>query len=322
MTIHYRVADDAPFYDAVGEVLRNDGTVIFPTETVYGLGANGLSTAAVKKIFAAKGRPADNPLILHIAARDWLERLTSGVPERAMRFIEAFWPGPLTLIFERSDIVPDVVTAGLATVAIRMPSDPVARAVIEAAGLPIAAPSANLSGKPSPTKAEHVLADMMGKVDVIVTAGDVKHGLESTVLDVSKEPYTLLRPGTITLEQLLKIAPDIAFDETLLKKSKLVQPRAPGMKYRHYAPNAEVYVIDRAHTPLEIESILDAERAKGKSVQYVDMAAEDLAGQLFAIFRNADDAGYDVVCVKSVATDGVGLAVMNRLLKAADYKIL
>ncbi len=322
MTIHYRVTGDVSFYDAVGEVLRNDGTVIFPTETVYGLGANGLSSNAVKKIFAAKGRPADNPLILHIAAREWLDRLTRDVPQRAMQFIETFWPGPLTLIFKRSAIVPDVVTAGLDTVAIRMPSDPVARAVIEAAGVPIAAPSANLSGKPSPTRAEHVLADMMGKVDVIVTDGDVEHGLESTVLDVSKEPYTLLRPGTITLEQLLKMAPDIAFDETLLKKSKLVQPRAPGMKYRHYAPNAEVYVIDRAHDALEIEKILDAERTRGKKVHYVDMAAEDLVGQLFAIFRNADAAGYDVVFVKSVATEGVGLAVMNRLLKAADYKIL
>ncbi len=321
MTICYRAGQASAIAHAA-KLLKDGATVVFPTETVYGVGANGLDDAAVQKIFAAKGRPADNPLILHIASLDWLDRLVATVPPLAERLIATFWPGPLTLVLKKSAIVPDAVTAGLDTVALRMPSHPVARAIIAAADLPIAAPSANLSGKPSPTKAAHVVADMMGRVDLIVEDGDVEHGLESTVLDLSVDPPMLLRPGAVTYEQLLAVCGEVVLDATLMTSQSAAKPRAPGMKYRHYAPAADVFVVDLAHSEAEIDALIQSFRAKGNKVRYIAAPAKQLAHQLFALFRSADLEGYDVVLVRAVTTDKIGLAVMNRLLKAAEYRVI
>ncbi len=322
MTLCYQAELDKQMLAEAAAILKNGGTVVFPTETVYGLGANGLDETAVRKIFVAKGRPSDNPLILHIASLDWLERLVVAMPPLTARLIKAFWPGPLTLILKRRNLVPDIVTAGLDTVAIRMPSHPLARAIIAAADLPIAAPSANLSGKPSPTQADHVIADMMGRVDLIIDGGDVEHGLESTVLDLSVEPPLILRPGAITYEQLRAICPTVQLDKSLLTSFGKTKPRAPGMKYRHYAPNAAVFVVDLAHSSQEIDALIQSFAKKGHKVRYIEEPAERLAGQLFSIFRSADADGYDIILVKAVPTDQIGLAVMNRLLKAAEYKII
>ncbi len=322
MTICYQAQRDKAKLFEAGQLLKNGGTVVFPTETVYGLGANGLDADAVQKIFDAKGRPSDNPLILHITTRTWLNRLICQPPALLESLIDAFWPGPLTLVLKKSSIVPDVVTAGLDTVAIRMPDHPVARAIIEAANLPIAAPSANLSGSPSPTKAAHVIADMMGRVDMIIDDGDVVHGLESTVLDISGEVPILLRPGAVTYEQLVAICGEVQLDPAMMAHSTMVKPRSPGMKYRHYAPHADVFVVALERKPDEIAAHIKSLEAKGHKVLYVDYPAERLANQLFALFRAADQEGYDIILVKAVSTDQIGLAVMNRLLKAANYKII
>lgn len=298
------------------------GTVVFPTETVYGIGANALDGVAIAKIFVAKGRPDDNPLIVHIADIDQLSTLVQSVSPLAQRLIATFWPGPLTLIFNKKNTVPDSVTAGLSTVAIRMPADPIAQAIIHAAGVPLAAPSANLSGKPSPTRAKHVCDDMMGKVDLIVAAGDVTHGLESTVLDITTEPAVLLRPGAITLEQLRALDMVVETDSGMLEQAHLSTPRAPGMKYKHYAPNATVYVISNQHSAQQVQDIINNFTNQGKRVRFIDLDAVNLAAQLFTILRTADDDAIDVVLVKAVSAEGIGLAVMNRLLKAAAYRVI
>ncbi len=322
MTICYHAGRDKVKLNEAGELLKSGGTVVFPTETVYGLGANGLDSTAVQKIFKAKGRPSDNPLILHITTRAWLDKLIADVPPILDVLIKTFWPGPLTLVLKKSALVPDIVTAGLDTVAVRMPSHPIAQAIIDAADLPIAAPSANISGSPSPTKASHVIADMMGRVDMIIDGGDVVHGLESTVLDISSGTPVLLRPGAITYEQLVSVCGQVDIDPTIMAPLKAVKPRAPGMKYRHYAPRADVFVVALERTEAEVAAILSKLKSDGHSVLYIEKSAEQLANQLFAIFRNADAAGYDIILVRAVPTDQIGLAVMNRLLKAANYKII
>ncbi len=322
MTLCYQAEHNKAKLAEAGQLLKNGGTVVFPTETVYGLGANGLDGAAVKKIFKAKGRPSDNPLILHITTRAWLDKLIVEAPPILEALIKTFWPGPLTLVLKKSALVPDIVTAGLDTVAVRMPSHPVARAIIAAADLPIAAPSANLSGSPSPTKAAHVIADMMGRVDMIIDDGDVVHGLESTVLDISGEVPILLRPGAVTYEQLVSVCGQVQLDPTMMVHSTTAKPRSPGMKYRHYAPRAEVFVVSLEQTADEVSAHIKAFEEKGYKVLYVDYSAEQLANQLFALFRRADADGYDIILVRAVATDQIGLAVMNRLLKAANYRIL
>ncbi len=322
MTICYQAKRDRVKLIEAGKLLKDGGTVVFPTETVYGLGANGLDANAVKKIFIAKGRPSDNPLILHIATRAWLDKLIVEPPQILTALIKDFWPGPLTLVLKKSALVPDIVTAGLDTVAVRMPSHAIARAIIEAADLPIAAPSANLSGSPSPTKAAHVIADMMGRVDMIIDGGDVVHGLESTVLDISSDTPVLLRPGAVTYEQLVARCGEVRLDPTLLAHSTLTKPRAPGMKYRHYAPRADVFVVALERTDAQVAARIEKLKSEGNKILYIDYSAEQLANQLFAIFRNADADGYDIVLVRAVPTDQIGLAVMNRLLKAADYKII
>lgn len=306
----------------ISTLINAGGTVVFPTETVYGIGANALDSVAVGKIFTAKGRPDDNPLIVHIADIDQLYPLVQIVSPLAKRLIDAFWPGPLTLIFNKRDTIPDSVTAGLSTVAIRMPADVIAREIIRAAGVPLAAPSANLSGKPSPTRVKHVCDDMMGRVDLIVAAGDVTYGLESTVLDITREPAILLRPGAITLEQLLDLGLSVKTDSGMLEQTSLSVPRSPGMKYKHYAPNADVYVVSDQHNAQQIQQIIDSFTSNGKRLRYIDLSASELAVKLFTILRTADDDAIDVVLVKAVSENGIGLAVMNRLLKAADFRVL
>ena len=218
-------------------ILREGGLVGIPTETVYGLGANGLDPQAVARIFAAKGRPQDNPLILHIPEASWLERYCQSIPERAWALAEAFWPGPLTLILPRKPEVPDAVTAGLDTVGMRCPAHPLCRAIIRLAGVPVAAPSGNTSGRPSPTTAQHMLEDMDGKIDAIVDGGPCTVGVESTILDLTETTPRLLRPGGITLEQLKSVLGEVAVDPAVTRLMGAGEkPKAPGMKYRHYAP--------------------------------------------------------------------------------------
>ena len=228
-------------------ILRGGGLVAFPTETVYGLGANGLDDAAARKIYAAKGRPSDNPLILHISAAEELAPLVREVPEAARKLMEAFWPGPLTMIFEKSGIVPYGTTGGLDTVAVRMPSDPVAGRMIALAGVPVAAPSANLSGRPSPTTAQHVIEDMSGRIEMILDGGPVGIGVESTIVDVTGPVPMLLRPGAVTMEMLRDTVGGVAVDPAVAGPVAAdVKPRAPGMKYRHYAPKAELVLVEAA----------------------------------------------------------------------------
>ena len=228
-----------------GEIIREGGLVAFPTETVYGLGANALNKEAAKKIYAAKGRPSDNPLIAHIANEEMLKPLVKEIPEVAKKLMDAFWPGPMTLIFNKSDIVPKDTTGGLDTVAIRMPNHPIAQALIKEAGVSIAAPSANLSGKPSPTLGEHVIDDMDGRIDMIIDGGMVGMGLESTIIDVTVEPPMILRPGFITKEMLKEVIDQVETDKAILTKpTDGLRPKAPGMKYRHYAPKADFRMYD------------------------------------------------------------------------------
>lgn len=225
-------------------ILKKGGLVAFPTETVYGLGANGLDAAACKKIYEAKGRPSDNPLILHIGDISQLDIIVKSVPEKAKMIMDKFWPGPVTLVFEKKDIVPDSVSGGLKTVAVRFPSNKLARELINTFGLPVAAPSANTSGKPSPTKAEHVLNDMNGKIDMIIDGGSCDVGLESTILDISTEKASLLRPGAITKEMIEAVIGEISVDPAVYKQlSKGEKPKAPGMKYKHYSPDADVSLV-------------------------------------------------------------------------------
>lgn len=333
-----------PLLKAAGELIRDGGLVAFPTETVYGLGANGLDAQAVGRIFKAKGRPADNPLILHISRVRELDRLVACVPHTARRLIDRFWPGPLTLIFKKSPLVPDVVTAGLDTVAVRMPSHPVAKGMIYYAGVPVAAPSANISGRPSPTRISHVLDDLMGRVDMIIDGGDVTVGLESTVAQVTGDGVFVLRPGGITLEKLKEaVGQDVFLDPALESGSGNDTPVSPGMKYTHYSPEAEVVIIDGL-----IENVADrimqmAEdlKARGKKVGilateqtrafygtgFVISAGDrdrpsSIAAGLFAALREFDRIGVDIILAEGVGRNDMGLAVMNRLLKAAGYNVI
>ena len=326
------------------DILKNGGTVAFPTETVYGLGANALDQGAVAKIFQAKGRPSDNPLIVHIADFDDIKPLVREIPAVAKKLAEQFWPGPLTLIFPKSDAVPAVITAGLDTVAIRMPSHGIARTLIALAGVPIAAPSANLSGKPSPTRAAHVIEDLMGRVDAIISGGECVVGLESTVLDISGEMPMILRPGGITLEELKQVLGEIALDPAVEEKmDNHVVPRSPGMKYTHYAPKAEMMIVDGTMAAV-IENIEKLRKEKVQEGLRVGIMAteetkesygatdvlsmgsreapETIGAKLFDTLRQFDEIGVDIILAEGINRKGVGHAVMNRMLKAAGYRIL
>lgn len=320
-----------------GELLRSGEVVGFPTETVYGLGANAMDEAAVEKIFAAKGRPGDNPLIVHIADADGLAPLIASEPgPHARALMDAFWPGPLTLIFPKSAAVPARVTAGLDTVAIRMPSHPVAQALIRAAGVPVAAPSANRSGRPSPTTAADVLEDMDGRVPMILDGGPCRVGVESTVVDLSGEAPRVLRPGGITRAQIEAVASACEIDHAVLNPlGEGERPRSPGMKYKHYAPRGEVTVFCGENTVKNIIRRYDATpnalilALEGNLPFYgkrrcisLGSDAESMAANLFHALREADRLGADVILCEGVEPIGVGLAVMNRLLRAAAFRVV
>lgn len=331
-----------PAVVSAARALRRGRLVAFPTETVYGLGANGLDPDAVGRIFAAKGRPPDNPLILHVESLAAAEELVAEMPTVARRLAEAFWPGPLTMVLRRRACVPDVVSAGLPTVAVRVPAHPVALSLIRAAGVPVAAPSANKSGKPSPTTAAHVMADLDGLVDVVLDSGPTAVGLESTVIDLSLASPRLLRPGGVTFEDLTSVLGRGVLE--LAGEGEAERPAAPGMKYRHYAPAAPLTVVT-GH-PAEVASIIRAEmRAAGSAGRrlaalvfsetlplipagglVLDLGSRsrpEMAGRrLFAHLRACDQERVDGILVEGTTEEGMGRAVMNRLLKAAGGRVL
>lgn len=335
-------------------ILRWGGTVAFPTETVYGLGANALNPEAVAKIFEAKGRPGDNPLIVHIARINELNDLVAEIPPKAGLLMSTFWPGPLTLVFKKGDKIPPIVTAGLDTVAVRMPAHPIALTLIEKAKVPVAAPSANLSGKPSPTRGADVLKDLGGRVDLIIDGGLCLVGLESTVLDLTVDPPMILRPGGISKEELELVLGKVDLDPALLVEVEedQIQPKSPGMKYTHYAPQAEIIVVQGLQNSnlASLNLLIGKEKQKGKRVGLIlteetalnykppfnnpnfvpdslqvlgsKEEPEQIANRLYRSFRMADRQSLDVVFAEDVPAEGLGLAIMNRLLKAAGYRII
>lgn len=317
------------------DLIRRGRLVAFPTETVYGLGANALDAKAVKKIFVAKGRPSDNPLIVHIANKDDIKMLVNHVPDTAWKLMDRFWPGPLTIVLKKSKIVPKITTGGLDSVAIRMPKNKIACHIIQASGTPVAAPSANYFGRPSPTKAEHVLEDMRGRIDMIVDGGQTKIGIESTVVDLTTKTPTLLRPGGVTLEQLKKTLGRVRIHPQVRGQKSRGRVRSPGMKYRHYSPKAQVVLITGSPDKVRkrINAIITDLKTAGKHVgiivadkapydadaaKFVGRRHENLAAVLFKTFREFDSMKIDVILVQVVPKKGLGLGIMNRLEKAAQ----
>ena len=326
-----------------GKLLKDGELVAIPTETVYGLAADALNGEAVANIFKAKGRPMDNPLIVHIADLSQVDDLVAFVPPVLEDLAKAFWPGPLTVILEKSDLIPDEVSAGLDTVAIRMPSHPVARAIIKAAGTPLAAPSANTSGMPSPTTAAHVLHDMDGKISAVVDGGPCEVGVESTVLTLCTRVPRILRPGRVTPEDLFDVLGDVDVDDAVLGQlAEGAVAASPGMKYKHYSPKAEVYIVDgsaegfakyvnekvaeRAADEAAVAALVfDGEESLVNCVTLPFGAEDDSLGQaehLFDDLRRADELGVSDIYVRCPSAEGVGLAVMNRLLRAAEFRII
>ncbi len=326
-----------------GDIIKGGGLVAFPTETVYGLGADALNEQAAKKIYAAKGRPSDNPLIIHIADMESIGKITESVSAKAKIAADAFWPGPLTMIFGKSAVVPQGTTGGLDTVAVRMPEHEIARELIKAGGGYVAAPSANTSGRPSPTAAGHVETDLNGKIDMIVDGGCVEIGVESTILDMTVEPPMILRPGAVTREMLEERIGAVAVDKTLIGESSTAAPKAPGMKYRHYAPRAELTVVEG-----EISRVVDEIRRLtreriGAGARVGVIATEEtvglytegdvkcigpredesaIAGHLYGILREFDSDEVDYIYSEAFDTGGIGNAVMNRLMKAAGQRVI
>lgn len=323
---------------AAGKIIAAGGLVAFPTETVYGLGASAYDADAAKKIYAAKGRPSDNPLIVHICSKEQLCDVAEEIPKEAEKVIDAFMPGPITIILNKKSTVPNEVTAGLNTVAVRFPKHETAQRLIKAAGVPIAAPSANLSGKPSPTKAGHVINDMTGRIDAIIDGGDCSVGVESTIVDFTDAKPTILRPGGITYDDLKNIGLDIQIDKNILKSIPQGEvPKSPGMKYKHYAPNATVTVVegDKDAVREKIKTLLKECGGKTKGVltmygaEYDDAVIinagesnKEYAKNLFAALRKFDDLGVDTVFAEFCEKDGYGLAVKNRLYKAAAQRVI
>ncbi len=337
MNTEFIKADDSNGIDRAALILKNGGLVAIPTETVYGLAADALNGEAVAKIFKAKGRPMDNPLIVHISRFDEIYRLVREVPEKAKALAEKYWPGPMTIILPKSDIIPKEVSAGLDTVAIRMPSHPTAKALIEKSGCPLAAPSANTSGLPSPTTAKHVLDDMNGKIDAIVDGGECAVGIESTVVTLATNPSRLLRPGGITHEQLCDVLGEVEIDKAVLAQLEAgVKPSSPGMKYKHYAPKAEVSIIkgslpeylcyiDAVHEDGDMALCFDTDKDK-INIPYLTFGSEnhpeEQANKLFSALREFDEMGAKRVFVRAPSSDGVGLGVYNRLLRSAAFRVI
>ncbi len=322
-------------------VIRSGGLVAFPTETVYGLGGDATNPEASRKIYAAKGRPSDNPLIVHIADFSQLRNIVAEVPQEAEKLAEAFWPGPLTMILRKNDVIPYETTGGLDTVAIRMPSHPVARAFLQDSGCMIAAPSANTSGRPSPTTAQHVWEDLHGKIEILLDGGPVGIGIESTIVDLSEERPMILRPGFITQEMLSAVLGDVGMDPGLASENSKQPPKAPGMRYRHYAPKADLTLVEGTMEEVisKINALTRETQAMGKSVgvlateenkdRYVAdhvivigqrQDEAEIARHLFDVLRQFDDLQVDLIYSESFAAAGVGQAIMNRLLKAAGHK--
>lgn len=326
-----------------GEIIRSGGLVAFPTETVYGLGGDALNPTSSRKIYEAKGRPSDNPLIVHIARWEALSAIVKNIPEEAVRLAQAYWPGPLTMILEKADLVPAETTGGLNTVAVRMPSHKTALAFIEAAGGYVAAPSANRSGRPSPTLARYVAQDLSGRIEMIIDGGDVELGLESTIVDLTVGTPVILRPGYITRAMLESALGQVEEDVTILRDDSGQAPKAPGMKYRHYAPKGELTIVcgpERAVTDY-INAQTDRYRAENKKTGVIasDITAcayhadvcknggsrldeSALARRLYRILREFDDEDVEIIYAESFEGAGVGQAVMNRLLKAAGHRVI
>jgi len=335
---------DEEIYDKAAKILKSGGLVAFPTETVYGLGANALDPGASRKVYEAKGRPSDNPLIVHIANISALYDLSIDVNKVALKVAKEFWPGPLTMILRKKDIVPNEITGGLGTVAIRMPSHPIARHLIEKSGLYIAAPSANTSGHPSPTKAEHVMKDLNGKIDMIIKDDTVDIGIESTIVDLTGEIPIILRPGYITKEMLEKVLGKIEVDAGIVEgKESSKAPRAPGMKYKHYAPQADLTIVegDEDAVIAKINSITKEKisegykigimstdesfhRYKQGDVRSVGTRSDEstVAKHLYEVLREFDELEVDYIYSEGFSRENVGQAVMNRLIKAAGHTII
>ncbi len=329
-------------------VIKDGGVVVFPTETVYGIGADALNSAAVKMIFEAKGRPLDNPLIVHISDLDQLSIISIEVGEDVYRLAEKFWPGPLTLILYKSEKIPYEVTAGLETVAVRMPAHPVALRLIELSGTPIAAPSANPSGKPSPTSGEHVKRDMMGKVDVIIDSGDTLYGVESTIIDITRDPPVLLRPGALSVEDVEKVLQKkIAIPDFARGLVEAYEAIAPGMRYRHYAPSKPLYIIEsRDYSNLErycLQVVKHVKKLKENGLKVVVLASTEtlnyydeveiiclgsrenlfeIARNLYKALRRIDELDVEIAVSEGFEERSLGLTIMNRLRKASGYNII
>lgn len=321
--------------DKAAEIIKSGGIVAMPTETVYGLAADALNGKAVAKIFRAKGRPMDNPLIVHISDINQIEMLVSDFPEKAKKLAEKFWPGPLTIVLPKSDIIPDEVSAGLSTVAIRFPSHKIAQELISKSS-PIAAPSANLSGSPSPTTVRHVLADMDGRIDAIIDGGDCEVGVESTVITLAEDIPTLLRPGGVTLEQLKVEIGEIKVHPAVLHSlEKGMTAASPGMKYKHYSPKAEVILLKGSEQSFceyikknsdDKTTVLCYDEEKDNFKNYILLGKRDdeaaHAHRLFTCLREADEKGYTRVYAHCPSPKGIGLAVYNRILRAAAFNII
>lgn len=334
---------DPAAMEKAGQILKAGGLVAFPTETVYGLGGDALDPDASRKIYAAKGRPSDNPLIVHIAEMDALDSIVREIPESARKLAKAFWPGPLTMILEKTDRVPMETTGGLLTVAVRMPSHPLAEALIRSGGGYIAAPSANTSGRPSPTKASHVIDDLSGKIDMIIDGGEVGIGLESTIVDLTGGSPMVLRPGFINLKMLREILPDTQMDPGLGSVDPDFHPKAPGMKYRHYAPKASLTIVEGAEEKVKAEILRLAEEHSAKGERVGIIATDEdadfyrvglvksagtrtdertIASHLYSILREFDDLNVSVIYSEAFETPNLGQAIMNRLIKAAGHQLI
>ena len=338
-----REKTDPEMIRRAGEILRSGGLVAFPTETVYGLGGNALDEASSAKIYAAKGRPSDNPLIVHIERLEDLELLVTEIPQSALILAQAFWPGPLTMVLPKSPIVPDTTTGGLKTVAVRMPNHPAALELIRAAGGFVAAPSANTSGRPSPTSAAHVIEDLDGRIDCIIDGGSVGIGLESTIVDLTGETPEILRPGYISREMLEEVLGKVTVDKGLTSEDEKVRPRAPGMKYRHYAPKAQLTIVEGEENDVvrTIQELVRKDTAAGLKVGII--AASESAGRygegtvraagtrsdertiamhLYALLREFDELETDRIYSEAFEEGQLGDAIMNRLLKAAGHHVI
>lgn len=334
---------DGDMMAKAGQIIRRGGLVAFPTETVYGLGANGLDETASAKIYAAKGRPSDNPLIVHIARFSDLERIAEQIPDSARKLADAFWPGPLTMIFRKSSEVPYGTTGGLDTVAVRMPDHPIALALIEAGGGYIAAPSANTSGRPSPTRAAHVAEDLQGKIDMILDGGDVGIGLESTIVDLTEEKPVILRPGYINQKMLEDVIGPVEMDRGLTADDPNVHPKAPGMKYRHYAPKASLTIVEGPAGAVmdKIRLLARQEEERGGRVGIIatdETAASypvgivksvgtrtdelSISSHLYGILREFDQLQVTRIYSEAFETPRLGQAIMNRLMKAAGHQVI